>query len=136
MAKKASPWLKKWGGLIGGIVATLAALGSYTLFIWTMAQNAQEAAYNAKLAEAAEQYKEDVDEAVTQALATQQADFADRLASAREAQETVIEIREVIRYVDRIKTVPAECAPIARDVVRVLQQSTDIVRKAGRTDAD
>lgn len=59
-------------------------------------------------------------------------------AAARAEVQRTVEVKtvEVVKYVTRTIKVPADCSPLAADVVRVLHDTTDAIRAAGSKSAD
>ena len=69
------------------------------------------------------QYQKDVQAA----LMTQRLDFDEELNRVRAEQVIETQTKEVIKYVEKIKEVPAQCDVIVRDIIGLLDQVTGIV---------
>lgn len=126
---KALPLLKRYGPHIAAVVALLSVVG----MIYKAGIDRCETAAQAALVAQANEHRAEVEREIQNALNLQAQEHAAELERVRSEQEVVIKTEEVIKYVDRIKEVPAECDGVARDVIRVLQQSTDAVREATRS---
>lgn len=125
---KALPLLKRYGPHIAAVVALLSITG----MIYKAGIDRCETATQAALNEQANEHRAEVEREIAAALDLQAQEHAAELDRVRSEREVEVKTKEVIRYVDRIKEVPAECDGVARDVIRVLQQSTSTVREATR----
>lgn len=126
---KVLPFLKRYGPHIAAMVALLSVVG----MIYKAGIDRCETSAQAALVAQANKHKDEVEEEIREALELQAREHAAELDRVRSEREVEVKTKEVIRYVDRIKEVPAECDGVARDVIRVLQQSTDTVREAARS---
>lgn len=122
-------FLKRYGAHIAALVALLSAVG----MIYKAGIDRCETSAQAALVKQANKHREEVEKEIEAALELQSQEHAAELDRVRSEREVEVKTKEIIKYVDRIKTVPAECDGVARDVIRVLQQSTDTVREATRS---
>lgn len=126
---KVLPFLKRYGPHIAAMVALLSVVG----MIYKAGIDRCETSAQAALVAQANEHRAEVEREIQAALDLQAREHAAELNRVRSEREVEVKTKEVIKYVDRIQVVPAECDGLAADVIRVLQQSTDTVREATRS---
>lgn len=132
--------LKNNAGTIGKVVAlvgALSAFATYSAWLYDLGEKSAHAQIQAEQTRKANENRKSVEKQIAEALKVQADDYDSALERVRNEREIVIKTEEVVKYVDRIKTIPAECDSLAADIVGVLQQHASIIRAAaGSSDAD
>lgn len=112
--------------------AITAAVSIYQLhdYIYKQGYNAAATEIQSKHNELIENQRKEYERKTQQAIDTLSADHAAEVERLRNEVKTEVITKEVIKYVTDTIEVPADCEPLAVNVVSVLNQATSIVSDA------
>jgi flagellar basal body P-ring protein FlgI len=114
--------------ILGGVGSILAVVKFYETKGYTRATTEIQAAANEEIAKATAKAIKDHKVKVTEALEDQRIRFEAKLEQAKLERIVNTEIKEVIRYVDKIKIDP-NCVTVSDDILRVLNQTTSAANR-------
>jgi hypothetical protein len=67
---------------------------------------------------------------IKESLSLQKEFYESRIASIEKEKEVEVQVKEVIRYVNKEIIVPSDCTDFSNDVIGVLKQANDIIIRA------
>lgn len=111
-------------------LAVLAAAAAIAVMSFNAGRDSVQAAVDKAQAAAREQARIEYENKTRKALENAEADRLDSEARLRQEFEGAVRTEQVIKYVTKTIYVPAACTGLAADVVRVLHDTTDTIRRA------
>ncbi len=130
-------FFSKYGKIIGLVATLLGAVGSVIAIVkyyeakgYNRATTEIQAAANEKIAEYTANAIVEHNEKVATALEAQRIRFEAKLVQAKNERIVETEIKEVIKYVDKIKINPV-CAVVSDDIFRMLKQTASAANGSG-----
>lgn len=126
-------WLlanKKILSYAAGAIAAAVSLYQLHDYIYRQGYNAATTEIQSRHNELIENQRKEYERKTQQAIDTLSADHAAEVERLRNEVKTEVITKEVIKYVTDTIEVPANCEPLAVNVVSVLNQATSIVSSA------